>query len=156
MARTYPGIIFLLALKIASCKRSLPPDGVSRKAKANSSVAASTLISGAQNGKESGKPYFTPGHCNHVFFVRGGDIDGEANSTLGVKQGQKVEIALLDLGERGQPARLAIPNLALKTTQLSKNGESSVLTFIGERPALSRKPAGPHLTARTGTPASRA
>jgi len=83
-----------------------------------------TLISGAEVGAD-GKPYFTPGHLNHAFFGRGGDIDGQPNPTLYVQQGDTVEITLLRLDERGQPAELAIPSLGLKTPKLTQYGETA-------------------------------
>jgi hypothetical protein len=92
-----------------------------------------TLIGGAEVGRD-GKPYFTPGHLDHAFFGRGGDIDGQPNPTLYVDQGEKVEITLLNLDERGQPHVLAIPSLGLKTPTLTKNGESAIITFIAKDP----------------------
>jgi nitrous oxide reductase len=92
-----------------------------------------TLIGGAEVGRD-GKPYFTPGHLDHAFFGRDGDIDGRPNPTLYVNQGEKVEITLLNLDERGQPHVLAIPSLGLETPTLTKNGESATITFIAKDP----------------------
>ena len=92
-----------------------------------------TLISGAEVGAD-GKPYFTPGHLNHAFFGRGGDIDGQPNPTLYVQQGDTVEITLLRLDERGQPAELAIPSLGLKTPKLTQYGETATITFRADNP----------------------
>jgi hypothetical protein len=92
-----------------------------------------TLISGAEVGTD-GKPYFTPGHLDHAFFGRGGDIDGQPNPTLYVHQGDRVEITLLRLDERGQPAELAIPSLGLKTPKLTQYGETATITFLAENP----------------------
>lgn len=92
-----------------------------------------TLIGGAEVGQD-GKPYFTPGHLDHAFFGRGGDIDNKPNPTLYVNQGEKVEITLLNLDERGQPQVLAIPSLGLTTPTLTKKGESATITFVAENP----------------------
>jgi hypothetical protein len=97
----------------------------------NPAARSFTLIGGAEVGRD-GKPYFTPGHLHHAFFGRGGDIDGQPNPTLYVNQGEKVEITLLNLDERGQPHVLAIPSLGLKTPTLAKNGERATLVFIAK------------------------
>jgi hypothetical protein len=94
-----------------------------------------TLIGGAEVGRD-GKPYFTPGHLNHAFFGRGGDIDGQPNPTLYVNQGETVAITLLNLDERGQPHVLAIPSLSLKIPTLTKNGELATLTFVAKEPGV--------------------
>ena len=91
-----------------------------------------TLVSGAEVGP-GGQPYFTAGNGNHGFFGRGGAIDGQPNPTLRVKRGDTVKIILLDLDQRGQPARLAVPDLNLATPVLSHNGESATLTFTADR-----------------------
>ena len=95
-------------------------------------VETFTLVSGAEMGP-GGRPYFTAGNGHHGFFGRGGAIDGQPNPTLRVKQGDTVKIILLDLDQRGQPARLAIPDLNLATPVLSHNGENATLTFIADR-----------------------
>jgi hypothetical protein len=94
-----------------------------------------TLIGGAEVGRD-GKPYFTPGHLNHAFFGRGGDIDDQPNPTLHVNQGDTVTVTLLNLDERGQPHVLAIPALGLKTPTLTKNGELATLTFVAQEPGV--------------------
>lgn len=126
MGKIHAGIILLLGLRAASCQRNVPQSSAPQQPKADSSVAAFALYSGAEIGKVVGKAYFTSGHGNHVFFGRGGEIDGKTNPTLRVRQGQKVEITLLDLDERGQPG--------LNTPRLTKNGENAVLTSTAERP----------------------
>ena len=89
-------------------------------------------MSGAEVGP-GGQPYFTAGHGHHGFFGRGGAIDNQPNPTLRVKQGDTVKIILLALDQRGQPARLAIPDLNLATPVLSHNGENATLTFTADR-----------------------
>ncbi|OGU49734.1 MAG: hypothetical protein A2199_10560 [Hydrogenophilales bacterium RIFOXYA1_FULL_63_33] len=99
---------------------------------AGSQVETFTLVSGAEMGP-GGRPYFTAGNGHHGFFGRGGAIDGQPNPTLRVKQGDTVKIILLDLDQRGQPARLAIPDLNLATPVLTQNGRSATLSFTTER-----------------------
>jgi hypothetical protein len=107
--------------------------GCSSELPSKSGTRSFTLISGAEVGVD-GKPYFTPGHLDHAFFGRGGDIDGQPNPTLYVNQGDKVEITLLRLDERGQPAELAIPSLGLKTPKLIQYGETATLSFVARDP----------------------
>lgn len=109
--------------------------GCSAEVASKPATRSFTLIGGAEVGRD-GKPYFTPGHLDHAFFGRGGDIDGQPNPTLYVNQGERVEITLLNLDERGQPHVLAIPSLGLKTPTLTKNGESAAIIFIAKDPGV--------------------
>jgi hypothetical protein len=105
---------------IAGCSPELASKSVTR---------SFILIGGAEVGRD-GKPHFTSGNLNHAFFGRGGDIDDKPNPTLYVNQGEKVEITLLNLDERGQPHVLVIPSLGLETPTLTKNGESATISFV--------------------------
>lgn len=99
---------------------------------AGSSTRTFTLISGAEVGPGN-RPYFTAGNGHHGFFGRGDSIDGQPDPTLRVRQGDTVRIILLDLDQRGQPARLAIPDLDLATPVLTRSGESATLSFTANR-----------------------
>jgi len=91
-----------------------------------------TLVSGAEVGPGE-RAYFTAGNGHHGFFGRGGEIEGQPNPTLTVRQGDKVTITLLDLDDRGQPAQLTIPDLNLATPVLSRKGQSATVTFTADR-----------------------
>lgn len=92
-----------------------------------------TLVSGAEVGFEDGRAYFTAGNGHHGFFGKGGDIDGESDPTLKVRQGDKVTITLLDLDERGQPAKLTVPAFHVTTTLLTDNGQRATVSFTADR-----------------------
>jgi hypothetical protein len=119
--------IFTLSMMIASALIM----GCSNELASKPATRSFILIGGAEVGRD-GKPHFTPGNLDHAFFGRGGDIDDKPNPTLYVNQGERVEITLLNLDERGQPHVLAIPSLGLKTPTLVKNGESATVTFIAK------------------------
>jgi len=100
---------------------------------AGSRVDTFTLVSGAEVGADDSQPYFTAGHGHHGFFGRGGAIDNQPNPTLRVKQGDTVRIILFDKDQRGQPARLAIPDLHHATPILTEPGQSTTLEFNADR-----------------------
>lgn len=136
-----------LFISASSCAKN-GGSGGGRKSADNSETVASpnpnkyrsfktfTLVSGAGVGAYDNKPYFTAGHGNHGFFGYVGVIDGQANPTIKVRQGDTVKILLLDHDQRGQPGRLAIPELHLCTTVLTKNGQSASLIFVAGKPGI--------------------
>lgn len=91
-----------------------------------------TLISGAEVGP-GGQAYFTAGHGHHGLFGRGGEIDGQPNPTLRIKQGDTVKITLLDLDQRGQPAQLSVPAFHVQTPVLTHRGDRATLIFTADR-----------------------
>lgn len=91
-----------------------------------------TVFSGAEVGPGN-QPYFGEGHGNRGFFGQGGAINAQPNPTLRVTQGDTVKITLVDLDQRGQPAKLSIPALGLATPLLTRHGETATLSFTAQK-----------------------